>query len=65
MGEELNWRGYLLPLLQTRFGAAVASLVLGICWFAWHIPLQFVPGDANGGFPLALWGLSIVTTAFV
>jgi membrane protease YdiL (CAAX protease family) len=65
MGEELGWRGYLLPLLQTRFGAAVASLVLGICWFAWHIPLQFVPGDANGGFPLALWGLSIVTTAFV
>jgi membrane protease YdiL (CAAX protease family) len=65
MGEELNWRGYLLPLLQTRFGAAVASLVLGICWFAWHIPLQFVPGDANSGFPLALWGLSIVATAFV
>lgn len=65
MGEELGWRGYLLPLLQTRFGAAIASLVLGVCWFAWHVPLQFVPGDANSGFPLALWGLSIVATAFV
>lgn len=65
MGEELGWRGYLLPLLQTRFGAAIASVVLGVCWFAWHIPLQFVPGDANSGFPLALWGLSIVATAFV
>ncbi|MFC7251485.1 CPBP family intramembrane glutamic endopeptidase [Halomicroarcula sp. GCM10025324] len=65
MGEELGWRGYLLPLLQTRFGAAIASFVLGVCWFAWHIPLQFVPGDANSGFPLPLWGLSIVATAFV
>ena len=65
LGEELGWRGYLLPLLQTRFGAAVASLVLGVCWFAWHVPLQFVPGDANSGFPIVLWGLSIVATAFV
>ncbi|WP_225317604.1 CPBP family intramembrane glutamic endopeptidase [Haloferax sp. CBA1150] len=64
LGEELGWRGYFLPLLQARFGAAVASLVLGVCWFLWHLPLRFVDG-ANGGFPLALWGVSIVATAFI
>jgi membrane protease YdiL (CAAX protease family) len=64
LGEELGWRGYLLPLLQTRFDAAVASLVLGGCWFVWHLPLWVVNG-ANNGFPLALWGVSIVATAFI
>lgn len=64
-GEELGWRGYLLPLLQTRFGAAGASLVLGVFWFLWHVPLRFLPGDTNGGFPVVVWGVSIVATAFV
>lgn len=37
--EEIGWRGYLLPKLQSRFSPAVASLVVGIIWGPWHLPL--------------------------
>lgn len=64
-GEEAGWRGYLLPALQTRMSALSASLLLGVVWFAWHVPLAFLPGSENAAFPLPLWGVSIVASAVV
>jgi membrane protease YdiL (CAAX protease family) len=54
-GEELGWRGYLLPLWQTRFDATVASLLIGVRWFPWQLPLRSIDG-LNSGFPLQWWG---------
>lgn len=42
--EELGWRGYLLDQLQTRYSAFVASIILGIVWWAWHLPTIAVDG---------------------
>ena len=39
VGEELGWRGYALPRLQTSNSALTASLILGTIWAAWHLPL--------------------------
>jgi uncharacterized protein len=41
MGEELGWRGFALPWLQTRFNALWSSIILGIVWGLWHLPLWF------------------------
>jgi membrane protease YdiL (CAAX protease family) len=48
--EEIGWRGYLLDRLQLRWTALTASLVLGLIWWSWHLPLFVLPGyfDAFG-----------------
>lgn len=54
VGEEVGWRGYLLPRITERTGLAAASLLVGAIWAVWHLPLFFAPGaDTNGqSFPL-------------
>jgi membrane protease YdiL (CAAX protease family) len=42
--EEVGLRGYWLDRLQERWSALVASLVLGVTWAAWHVPLLFMEG---------------------
>lgn len=44
LGEETGWRGYALPRLLEFTGAVVASLVLGLIWAAWHLPLFWTEG---------------------
>ena len=43
--EELGWRGYALDGLQVRYSALVSSLILGVIWALWHVPLFFMKGQ--------------------
>ena len=38
-GEEIGWRGFALPHLMRSFRPLTASLVLGLVWGAFHLPL--------------------------
>lgn len=43
MGEEPGWRGYALPRMQSAHSSVWASLVLGLLWGLWHLPLWLGP----------------------
>lgn len=50
--EEIGWRGYALPRLQSSFDALTASLVLGVIWVLWHAPLFVLPGTTQTDLPI-------------
>ena len=66
MTEEAAWRGFALPRLQARYDALTASLILGVLWGVWHLPLWFTPGSFQTfsfpGFLILTVAMSIITT---
>lgn len=69
IGEEAGWRGFMLPHLQTKHSALVATLLLSVFWAFWHIPAFFYrsgyssmgPGDIVGWFFSLLTGAVLLT----
>jgi uncharacterized protein len=67
IGEELGWRGYLLPRLAD-LGRVRAGLVTGLLWAVWHMPLIYIAAAYHGGAgPLFMvpFGTTIVAMSFV
>jgi membrane protease YdiL (CAAX protease family) len=67
VSEEIGWRGLALPLLIAKFGSLGGTLVLGVGWALWHLPMFWVKGSNQQGsfltytFEILLW--SIVMSA--
>lgn len=60
LGEELGWRGWLLPTLTARYGFARATAFTALIWYFWHLPI-LLGGLADAAwFALAIGGLSIL-----
>ena len=48
--EEFGWRGYAQEPLQEKMGVIPASLVIGVIWGFWHLPLWFMAGDLHSAY---------------
>lgn len=59
-GEEIGWRGFLLPRLTARVGLPAASVIVGAIWAAWHLPFFFIAGTDKTGQSFPAYGASVV-----
>ena len=60
--EEFGWRGYALPCLLLMWSALTASIVLGVLWGLWHLPL-FYTASVNQAY-MPLWAFLVLAIAF-
>lgn len=63
--EELGWRGYALPRLLRRWSSVRASLVLGVAWACWHLPLYAIDAGGRERAPLVLFLVSVVALSIL
>jgi membrane protease YdiL (CAAX protease family) len=68
LGEEIGWRGFLLPRLVGQFGFTFGCVVSGLIWAVWHYP-GLLWADYNAGtnpkYALACFTCMVVAMAFV
>jgi uncharacterized protein len=68
LGEEIGWRGFLLPRLVGRTGFTVGCLLSGCIWAVWHYPLLLF-ADYNSGTPkvyaLTCFTVMVIGDAFI
>lgn len=63
LGEEIGWRGFLVPELFKNIGFTGTALISGVVWACWHYPV-LIWGDYNSGTP-TWYGLTCFTVLVV
>ena len=68
LGEEIGWRGFLVPELNKVVGFTGVSVISGLMWAAYHFPVLLF-ADYNKGAPawfsLTCFTLMVVADSFV
>ena len=68
LGEEIGWRGFLVPALAEQTSFTRVCLISGIIWAAWHMPLLLF-ADYNAGtnrsYALGCLTVTVVSMSFV
>jgi membrane protease YdiL (CAAX protease family) len=63
LGEEIGWRGFLVPELYKITSYTKTSLIVGVIWAIWHFPI-LIFADYNSGTPV-WYGLTCFTVMVV
>jgi len=63
LGEEIGWRGFLVPELSMNVSFTATALISVAIWACWHYPL-LIWGDYNSGTP-TWYGLSCFTVMVI
>jgi membrane protease YdiL (CAAX protease family) len=68
LGEEIGWRGFLVPELSKTTSFTATAFISGVIWSVWHYPL-LIFGDYNAGTPtwygLTCFTVMVIAVSFV
>ncbi len=68
LGEEIGWRGFLLPRLVQQAGFTWGCVLSGCIWAVWHYPILLF-ADYNAGttpaYALTSFTLMVIAAAFI
>lgn len=56
LGEEIGWRGYLLPNLCKKYTPIISTLITGVIWGIWHAPMIAMGHNYGLGYKTAPFG---------
>jgi membrane protease YdiL (CAAX protease family) len=63
-GEEIGWRGFLLPQLLERHGTVPSALVVALFWAGWHTPTFWtIEGYTSMSVPVLVGGFGLGLSA--
>ena len=63
MGEELGWRGFMLPKLLDKHSVLKSTFLVGLAWGIWHLASFTFPGAAIPAFlEVSLWTILLYFT---
>ncbi len=69
LGEEMGWRGLLVPALSKNLGFTQVALLSGVLWSMFHWPLMFLgfygPSETPLAYQLVLFTVCLVAMSFV
>jgi uncharacterized protein len=65
IGEEIGWRGFLLPGLLRHQSPLVGTVIVGVAWLVWHSPLYFVPGMPSYGESYLAFAAWVIPLSFL
>ena len=60
LGEEFGWRGYLMPGIAANLNWRAASLLIGVVWGVWHLPLFYMADTAQSQMAIPVFMLNIL-----
>ncbi len=60
LGEEMGWRGYALTKLQMTKSPFNSSLIVGVLWGLWHLPIIYWVSSQTGLFFIAEFVLYVL-----
>jgi CAAX amino terminal protease family. len=63
--EEIGWRGFFQPELEKKYPFPLATIMVSLIWYLWHLPIWLLPSSSHYGDSLIGFGITIFIWSFI
>lgn len=63
--EEVGWRGFLQSELEKKLTPVISTLIVGVVWGIWHLPLWFINGSPQSNMSFMNFCISGIGLSFL